>query len=250
MAPTRLGAQSGFPSPSFALPFPPMWYPLRGHNPGAISVFPKDKKVLTSLSDTKTFLCELVLPPLSLLVFFSLPLLCPFRLACCAFSVNAHSVFTRTNRDVQTIFNRVWRLASVGAVFPFFLYYCSRGWHSFPFGSSIYRCPGCLIFHNMHSTVDTIAPLTVFGKCWSSTLWLIFTLAITSYHRERKIRHRQVGPTSSYPSFPRNHPALPISRVRSPRHFFLCVPGYALIGLFIPSPLPGLISSNRVVRFC
>ena len=136
MAPTRLGAQSGFPSPSFVFPFPPMWHPLRGHNLGAISVFQKDKKVLTSLSDTTTFLCVLVLPPPSLLVFF-LPLLCHFRFACCAFSVNASPVFTRTNRDVQTIFNRVWRMASVGAVFPFLFYYCSRGWHSFPFRPSI-----------------------------------------------------------------------------------------------------------------
>ena len=53
-----------------------------------------------------------------------------------------------------------------------------------------------------------------------STLRLIFTFALTSYHRERKIWHRQVGPTSYVSSFPRNHPASPISRVRSTQHFF------------------------------
>ena len=120
-----------------------------------------------------------------------------------------------------------------------------------PFSSrpSIQLCPGCLISHNMHSTVDNIAPRPVFEKCWLSTLCLIFTYGITSYHRERKIRHRQVGPTSSVSLISQKYSSIAHLQSEINTTFFFA-PGHVLIGRFITSPLPSLISFKRVVRFC
>ena len=81
--------------------------------------------------------------------------------------------------------------------------------------------PRLLISHNMHSTVDKIAPHPLFETCWLSSLCLIFTYGgITSYHRERKIWHRQVGPTLYVSFIPKMYSSTcPISRVRSMQHF-------------------------------
>ena len=99
-------------------------------------------------------------------------------------------------------------------------------------------CTECFIRYNMHSAVDKVPPHLGFEKSWISTLCLIFTYVITSYHRERKIWHRQVGPTSYVSSFPRNHPASPISRVRSTQHFFCAGVLYQSDVFFFLPPLP------------